>query len=241
MPNVDAMSTFALIHGAGVGGGWFWHLVEAELRAHGHTTAAPTLWTGDDTATFADYADAVVEAVKVAAGTPEELFVVGHSYGGFTAPLVAERLPTAGLIYVTAMVPRPGESPDDWWTNTGYPEASRIQAAKDGGLTGSADPYVGYFHDVPKELADQVSDREPPPPSTTSYYEPWPLDAHPATPTRYLLTTDDRLFPAAFQRQFVRDRLGVTPEEIASGHCPALSRPKELAAMLMAPPSHRWS
>jgi len=32
------MSTFALIHGAGVGGGWFWHLVEAELQALGHTT-----------------------------------------------------------------------------------------------------------------------------------------------------------------------------------------------------------
>lgn len=226
------MSTFALIHGAGVGGGWFWHLVEAELQALGHTTVAPTLWTGDDTATMSDYADAVVEAVVSAVDPVEELIVVAHSFGGFTAPLVADRLPTAGLIYVTAMVPQPGESPDDWWSNTGHSEAVRIQAAKDGGLTGSSDPYVGYFHDVPKELADQVSDREPPPPSNTSYYEPWPLDAHPSVPTRYILTTEDRLFPAAFQRQFVRDRLGITLDEITSGHCPALSRPEELAAML---------
>ena len=57
------MSTFALIHGAGVGGGWFWHLVEAELRTFGHTTVAPTLWTGDDTDTLSDYADAVVKAI----------------------------------------------------------------------------------------------------------------------------------------------------------------------------------
>lgn len=95
------MSTFALIHGAGVGGGWFWHLVEAELRSLGHTTAAPTLWTGDETATLHDYADAVVNTIDV----QDELFVVAHSFGGFTAPLVAERLPTSGLIYVTAMVP----------------------------------------------------------------------------------------------------------------------------------------
>jgi hypothetical protein len=27
----------------------------------------------------------------------------------------------------------------------------------------------------------------------------------------------------------VRDRLGVTPDEIEGGHCPALSRPIELA------------
>ena len=106
------MSTFALIHGAGVGGGWFWHLVEAELRSLGHTTVAPTLWTGDDTDTLSDYADAVVNTIDT---TETELFVVAHSFGGFTAPLVAERLPTAGLIYVTAMVPRPGESPADWW------------------------------------------------------------------------------------------------------------------------------
>jgi pimeloyl-ACP methyl ester carboxylesterase len=224
------MSTFALIHGAGVGGGWYWHLVEAELRSLGHTTVAPTLWTGDDSATLSDYADAVVDTID----TPEDLFVVAHSFGGFTAPLVAERLPTAGLIYVTAMVPTPGESPDDWWTNTGHSEAVRLQAAKDGGLTGSSDPYVSYFHDVPKRLADQVSSHEPSPPSNPAYYEPWPLDTHPTTPTRYILCTEDRLFPAAFQRQLARDRLGITPDEITSGHCPALSRPTELAAMLNA-------
>lgn len=218
------MSTFALIHGAGVGGGWFWHLVEAELRALGHTTFAPTLWNGDESETLSSYADTVVDLV----GTPEELFVVAHSFGGFTAPLVAERIPTTGLVYVTAMVPQPGESPDDWWTNTGFSEAVRIQAARDGGLTGSGD----YFHDVPKDLADQVPGREPSPPSNSAYYEPWPLDAHPATPSRYILCTEDRLFPAEFQRQFVRDRLGITPDELISGHAPALSRPVELAAML---------
>lgn len=222
------MSSFALIHGAGVGGGWFWHLVERELRSLGHITVAPTLWTGDDADTLSDYADAVVSLID----SPQELFVVAHSFGGFTAPLVADRLPTAGLVYVTAMVPQPGESPDDWWTNTGFSEAVRVQAARDGGLTGSSDPYVGYFHDVPKHLADQVSSHEPPPPSNTAYYEPWPLDAHPATPTRFILCSEDRLFPAAFQRQLARDRLGITPDEIASGHCPALSRPAELAAML---------
>ena len=126
------MSTFALIHGAGVGGGWFWHLVEAELRSLGHTTVAPTLWNGDETETLDGYADKVIDLID----TQDELFVVAHSFGGFTAPLIAERIPTAGLIYVTAMVPWPGESPDEWWTNTGFHEAVRIQAAKDGGLTG---------------------------------------------------------------------------------------------------------
>jgi len=222
------MSTFALIHGAGVGGGWFWHLVEAELQALGHTTVAPTLWTGDQTETLAGYADAVVDAV----GPAEGLYVVAHSFGGFTAPLVADRIPTAGLIYVTAMVPLPGERPSDWWNNTGHAEAVRLQAARDGGRTGSPDPAICYFHDVPKHLADQIPAREPSPPSNTAYYDPSPLKAHPTVPTRYIVCTEDRLFPPSFQRQLAHDRLNITPDEFPSGHCPALSHPTELAAML---------
>jgi hypothetical protein len=30
----------------------------------------------------------------------------------------------------------------------------------------------------------------------------------------------------------MRDRLGIAPDEIDSGHCPALSRPQELAQLL---------
>ena len=55
------MSTFVLIHGAG-DGGWYWHLVEAELRGRGHDVVAPDLPCEDD-AGLEDYADAVVEAV----------------------------------------------------------------------------------------------------------------------------------------------------------------------------------
>lgn len=33
-------------------------------------------------------------------------------------------------------------------------------------------------------------------------------------------------------RRVVADRLAIAPDEIAAGHCVALSRPKELAGML---------
>ena len=41
------MATFAFIHGAG-DVGWYWHLVEAELRRRGHDTVAPDLPVEDD-------------------------------------------------------------------------------------------------------------------------------------------------------------------------------------------------
>lgn len=80
------LSTFVLIHGAG-DGGWSWHLVEAELRARGHDVVAPDLPAGDESLTLGDYAAAVVTAI----GDRTELVVVGHSFGAFTAPIVAAR------------------------------------------------------------------------------------------------------------------------------------------------------
>jgi hypothetical protein len=51
-------------------------------------------------------------------------------------------------------------------------------------------------------------------------------------PTRFVLCTEDRFFPAEFMRRVVTGRLGIVPDEIAAGHAVALSRPKELAARL---------
>jgi hypothetical protein len=56
------MATFALIHGAG-DVGWYWHLVERELRRHAHDVVAPELPCDDDAASLDDYADAVVDAI----------------------------------------------------------------------------------------------------------------------------------------------------------------------------------
>jgi pimeloyl-ACP methyl ester carboxylesterase len=58
------MATFVLIHGAG-DVGWYWHLVEAELRERGHDTVAPDLPCDDDSAGLSEYVDAVVQAMAI--------------------------------------------------------------------------------------------------------------------------------------------------------------------------------
>ena len=107
------MATYVLIHGAG-DSGWSWHLLEAELRDRGHDVVAPDL-PSDDAAGLPEYADTVAEAV----GDRTGLVVVAQSYGGFTAPLVCDRLPADLLVLLAAMVPRPAGRPDDWWANPG--------------------------------------------------------------------------------------------------------------------------
>jgi pimeloyl-ACP methyl ester carboxylesterase len=220
------MATFVLIHGAG-DVGWYWHLVEPELRGRGHDVVAPDLPCDDDSASLPDYADAVLEAI----GDRRDLVVVGQSYGGFTASLVADRRAVDALVFVAGMIPAPGEKPADWWTNTGYRQAVDEQARRDGGLTGNDDPFVAFYHDVPRALAEEALSNERSE-SAAAYNSPWPLDALPAVPTRFVVCTEDRFFPASFMRRVAGQRLGIVPDEISAGHCVALSRPHQLADLL---------
>ncbi len=100
------MATFVLIHGAG-DVGWYWHLVEAELRARGHDTICPDLPCDDDSAGLPEYADTVAGAI----GDRTNLIVVAQSLGGFTAPLVCDRVAVELLVLVAPMIPAPGEAP----------------------------------------------------------------------------------------------------------------------------------
>lgn len=220
------MVTFAFVHGGG-DVGWSWHLVERELRGLGHQTLAPDLPCDDPTAGLADYADAVTDAL---AGR-RHVIVVGHSYGGFTAPVVADRIGAEALVLVAAMIPAPGETPAAWWTNTGHGRAVAEQSKLDGGLTGSEDPFVTYYHDVPRDLAELALSKARDE-SEVAYNTPCPLDEWPAVPTKCILCTEDRLFPSAFMRRLAAERLGLVSDEVAAGHYVALSRPRELASLL---------
>jgi pimeloyl-ACP methyl ester carboxylesterase len=221
------MTTLVLLHGAG-SDSWYWHLVAPDLRARGYDVRTPDLPCDDDSAGLAEYTDVVVDAM----GGARDIVLVAQSLAGFVAPLVCERVPVRLMVLVAAMVPTPNESPGDWWANTGQPQAQREQDIRDGRVSGTEfDPMVTFLHDVPAGVAaaSAAHVREQ---SGTPFEKPWPLPAWPDVPTRFLLCRDDRLFPADFQRRVVRDRLGITPDEMDGGHLPALAHPVELADRL---------
>jgi pimeloyl-ACP methyl ester carboxylesterase len=204
-------ATFVLIHGGG-GSAWDWHLVVPELRRHGYDAVAVDLPSEDGTAGWPEYVDAVAEAI----GERRDIVVVAHSLGGFTAPLVCARVPVDLVVFVAAMLPAPGELFADWWANTGFEETAEDDA---------------FYHDVPPGLAVEAKRRERAE-SSKALTEPWPLDAWPDTPARYLLCRDDRMFPREWARRHARERLGIEADEIDGGHYITLSRPHELADRL---------
>jgi len=208
------MATYVLLPGAGSDSS-YWYLVTPRLEALGHDVVAVDLPTEDESAGLPEYADVVVDAI----GGRRDLIVVAQSLGGFTAPIVCDQVPVDLLVLVAAMTPVPGESPSEWWDATGHvdPELEVEEM---------------FFHDVPADVKAAVFARPPLGQSQASWVSPFPLAAWPDVPTRFLLMKDDRLFPADFQRHVVRERLGITPDEMDGGHLPALAHPDELVARL---------
>jgi pimeloyl-ACP methyl ester carboxylesterase len=223
------MATYVLIHGAG-SDSWYWHLVAPQLRALGHGVVAPDLPCQDDSAGLAEYTDTVLNAI----GDRTDLIVVAQSLGGFVAPLVCARVPVDLIVLVAAMVPARGESAGDWWANTGWQQAKRQSDERAGRpVGGEFDPMVTFLHDVPPEViaegeghAGQQSD--------TVFNQQVPFGEWPDVATKFLLCREDRFFPADFMRRVVKDRLGITADEMDSGHLPALAHPTELVARLEA-------
>ncbi len=196
-----------------------------ELQARGHDTVAPDLPCDDDTAGLNEYVDTVVEAI----GDRTDVLVVGHSLGGFTAPLVADRVSANALVLVAGMIPAPGEPPGDWWENTGYRSASDAHAQQEGYADQKDDPFVTFYNGVPRVLAEEAMSKERGQSSS--------LDGRAVAARRVARRADEvRGVP---RRPFLSS--GFTPPagEGALGHHPRRDRWRRTAAALSHPEAAR--
>ena len=220
------MTTFVLVPGAG-GQAWYWHRLVAELERRGHEAVAVDLPADDESAGLAAYADTVVAAI----GDRGPVVLVAQSMGGFTAPLVCERLPVELLVLVNAMVPLPGETGGEWWSVTGQAEAM----ARPRGAARSA-PRPGDLTPRSSTTSRPTSPprRRPQPfaQSDRPFADPWPLARWPDVPTRVVAGRDDRFFPATSSARSPPSGSASTVDEVPGGHLVALSRPVELADRL---------
>jgi pimeloyl-ACP methyl ester carboxylesterase len=224
------MTTFVLVPGAG-GDAHYWHLVVDRLTAAGDEAIAVELPAEDDSAGLVEYADAIFAAI----GDQTGVVLVAQSMGAMSAPLAAERADVAALLLVAPMIPEPGGSLGTWWSDSGAAAAAQA-ADRAAGRDPDApfDPRAVFFHDVPDEVTEAFYARDEPEQSDAPFASPWPLERWPDVPTRVLAGRHDRLFPYDFMCALSRERLGIEPDTIDSGHLPALARPDELTAWIRA-------
>lgn len=223
------MATFGLVHGAWHGG-WCWESLIPELRARGHTAIAMDLPSDQRTATFADYAEAVVASLPP---TPD-LVLVGHSLAGMVIPLVALWRPVRLLVFLCALTPDRQGDP----TDHGPPQ--HFKGTFDG-LAHHRDGSHSWpnlqaarrilYQDCSRELAAAAFARLRR--QQVALWESWqPMLRWPDVQVASLHCQDDRAINPAWSRWMAVHRLGVESVELPGGHSPMLSRPTLLAGTL---------
>src|SRR5688572_28646943 len=152
------MATFVIVHGSW-GGGWEWEGVAERLTGMGHEVATPTL-TGVGEATHGDSSsvglETHVEDVIGAIGASDVL-LVGHSYGGAVATVVASRVPGRfrGLIYIDGFIPSDGQSVADLVDPEWAESAFFAPARAVGGGWRVPFPFPEELEDYPPDVAER--------------------------------------------------------------------------------------
>ena len=238
------MASFLLVHGAWHGA-WCWRTVQAALVCAGHRAHAVTL-TGLGERAHLLNADIGLQTHiadvrnAIEAEELQDLVLVGHSYAGMLVTAIADQLPgrLAHLVYLDAVVPRPGES----WSSTHSPATrkARLDAARASPLFAfpPPDPVVfglgGADH-------DWVRRRQTPHPGHT-YDDPLEFDARrvATVPRTFVscttpaLATIDAIRPRVVSAAFWDGAWlpGSRVVGMATGHDPMISAPQALVAIL---------
>ena len=230
------MSTFALIHGAWHGA-WCWEPLIPELERRGHRAVAVDLPYDDPSATIMDNANLVVEPLAAADAASDDVIVVGHSLGGVTAVAVPLLRPVRRIVFLCALIPRPGRSlgevmssePD---TTTEEFNALPRHVGEGGSVTWDPDVAGPFFYQAcPPGTAAWAAPRLRTQTWTTSR-EPCPLADWPDCELASIICTDDEVVSPTWSRRIARDVLKVDPIELPGGHFPMLGIPAQLADAL---------
>lgn len=242
------MANFVLVHGAWHGG-WCWRRVVERLAPHGHRVHAVTLTGLGERAhllsplvTLETHIADVMNVIE--AEELQDVVLAVHSYAGMLGTAVADRMPQRlrHLVYVDAVVPRPGES----WSST-QSSATREQRL----AAAAASPDYSFPAPDPKVFGLENEDhawvqrRQTPHPGHT--YQA-PLSFDPQRVAGVARTFIDCNKPALGTIDAVRQRVrdprfwdgawaggaGMRVVELPTGHDPMVSAPRELTELLLS-------
>jgi pimeloyl-ACP methyl ester carboxylesterase len=230
------MSTFVLVHGAWHGG-WCWQRVAPLLRAAGHRVTTPTL-TG-----LGERCDLASEAVNLETHIDDvlrhleferlsDVVLVAHSYAGFVAFGVAERVASniASLVLLDAFIPLDGDTMADHVGARG--DEYRAAAAADPGWLAPAPPAAVLG--VAEEDQAWVDGLMTPQPVQT-YLQPISLSGgvDAIEDRRYIVCTSPGLATLEESKRRIA-AVRMPTAELECGHDAMIAKPGELARLLLA-------
>jgi pimeloyl-ACP methyl ester carboxylesterase len=244
------MARFVLVHGAFTGG-WIWEPLAKELRASGHTVDTLDLpGLGDDQTPPAEVTLDLCAArlVEVLASKSERAIVAGNSLGGIIATQAAACAPqrVAALVYVTAFMPKDGQSLLDLANlpegATDQVQANLIVEPPVGTMPAAASKMALYGECADADAAWAVSKQRPQPLAPLATPVSIRDGALDGIPRCYVVCTRDRAITEALQRRMIRECGCDHVVELETDHTPQLSQTKSWRRRCSCLPGLRqWS
>jgi pimeloyl-ACP methyl ester carboxylesterase len=224
------MPTFLLVHGSWHGS-WCWDLLRPALQRRGHASFTVDLPScGTNPAELGTYADDVRTVSEAAAAIAGDVVVVGHSYGGAAVSEARFGDNVRRLVFLCAFMPDSGRSYVSYLPPGPLPP---YVGMRDDGTFAVPDgkAHEHFYADCAPGLSAWATARLRPqsqavlgPPVTAASWR--------SIPSTYVVTTQDQALPPDFQRMFAAQADEV--REFASSHSPFLSRPDDLAELLIS-------
>ena len=243
---------FVLIHG-GFHGAWCWDRTVPELERLGHEAVAIDLpghgARGDETTNHTMIRETIASVLQ-----PGDV-LVGHSGGGYDVTLGADEAPelVSHVVYLAAGLPIEGRSILEATGGTveenddGTREVKELMT-DEMGMRQLLEPneegrlvcvdFEGtralFYHDCDDATARWAFERLTPGPSPAYSLDPVSVPRYweANLPRSYILCLQDHAKPHGMSVEVAR-RLGVEPIPIDTSHSPFLSRPAELAELLV--------
>jgi pimeloyl-ACP methyl ester carboxylesterase len=224
------MALFALVHGAWHGA-WCWEKVIPELESRGHSAVAMDMPIEDPEAGWSEYADAVIAAIEGG-----DAILVGHSMGGIVIPVVADRIAVKHSVFLASILPLPGKSfvqllGEEPEMATGLARGGMV-SHDDGSTSWEKDAAIDVFYQDcsadDAEAAFANLRRQ----SFVGASAAFLTEKLPNTPSTYIACLQDRMLSPAWGHRTAAD-LGMDVVEMDASHSPFLSKPAELADILV--------
>jgi pimeloyl-ACP methyl ester carboxylesterase len=224
------VSTFALVPGAWHGP-WSWERMLDPLRERGHEVVTPDLPSEDTELGLEDYADTIERDL----GDADDVVLVPHSLGGLVGPVVAARRPLRALVYLCALVPEPGLSFGEQLSASSEPVLLFEGGREVDELGRSHWPDVEatcriMYADMSPEDARWAAERL----RKQAQRSQTEMSPEPPAGLRVesIIGATDLVVSPDWSRRVARERLGVEPVEIPTGHFPMITHPDLLAGAL---------
>ncbi len=236
------MSTFVLVPGAWLGG-WVWKHVVSHLLAKQHQVYTPTLTGLGERSHLAspniDLETHITDIVQMLEYEDlQEVILVGHSYSGMVVTGVANQVPRrlSQLVYLDAIVPRPGQSLFDDWSEAGK---QAVQEEADQLSNGWSWPLPDDLEELSSMIGFTDEDRawfksKSAPQPLKTFSQPLAVPASPLIdiPKSYILCTAERNgFPDYVEQARTSADWGFY--ELDTGHWPMITTAKELANIFL--------